>query len=132
MGINYRYSMPYVKLRIPMRIVSPNRTEHWTKTAKRRKKQHQVVSYLLRTQQPIPYLPCKVTLTRISPRPYDSDNLQYSFKGIRDSVADWIIPGKKRGLADSDPRIQWEYDQIKGDVGEHAILIVITATDKII
>ena len=35
-----------------------------------------------------PWLPCVVTLTRISARGLDDDNLQGAFKAVRDSVAD--------------------------------------------
>jgi len=73
-----------------------------------------------------PALPVKVTMTRISPREYDDDNLTSSMKEIRDKVADWLIPGLAPGRADSDERITWVYEQRKGQPKEIALEITFT------
>lgn len=64
-------------------------------------------------------LPCHVTLTRVSPRKLDFDNLVYSFKTVKDVVADLIISNAydlplldSKGRYDGDDRITWSYDQI--------------------
>lgn len=126
--------MPFVNLKIPMKTVSEsNRTsEHWTKKAKRHKKQQQVIRYILNTQEKPPYFPVKVTLTRIAPRSLDShENLPMAFKWITDAISDWLIPGLAKGRADSDKRIQWEFEQQKGNVREYAILITISSINNI-
>lgn len=69
-------------------------------------------------------MPCRVTLTRNAPRMLDGDNLQGSFKSIRDIVADLIIPDQGAGKADNDPRIQWEYTQEKARIYSFTIRIV--------
>ena len=53
-------------------------------------------------------LPLVVTLTRVSARYLDDDNLATAFKSTRDGIADAL------GLDDRDPRIRWEYAQEKG------------------
>lgn len=55
--------------------------------------------------------PCKVRLTRIGPRALDGDNLQGSFKYVRDTIARMI------GIDDGDPLIEWFYYQRKGAYG---------------
>ena len=69
------------------------------------------------TEQRSVALPCRICLTRIGLRPLDFDNLVYSFKYIRDEVADLIIPGLARGRADGDKRIEWDYKQEIGQNG---------------
>jgi len=124
--------MPFVNLKIPLKLVTPNKMEHWTERHKRNKKQRQVINYFLNTQEKPPFFPLEISLTRIGPREWDYDNLVFSFKNSRDTLSDWLIPGKAKGQADGDKRLQWLYSQEKGEPKEHAILIVITATDKII
>jgi len=58
-------------------------------------------------------LPCKIVLTRVSPRSLDTDNLPCAFKWIRDAIADLIIPGLAPGRADGDELIEWVYEQEK-------------------
>lgn len=48
-----------------------------------------------------------VTITRLSARQLDSDNLASSQKHVRDGVADAL------GIDDRDPRVRWEYAQEK-------------------
>lgn len=122
--------MPWVQIRLPIRLVSEaNNTEHWTKKRKRKLQQQKMIGYLLNSQERPPYFPVLVTLTRISPRWLDSDNLQMAFKSIRDCVSNWLIPGKAPGQADSDKRIQWHYMQEKGQPKEYAVQITISAVD---
>ena len=49
-----------------------------------------------------------ITLTRIAPRPLDSDNLARSFKAIRDGIADALE------INDGSKRLTWNYEQRKG------------------
>lgn len=109
---------------LPIRTISEsNSFEHWRYKHIRHKRQKQLVhAYLDGIQVE---LPCQVTLTRISPRKLDSDNLVTSFKWIRDAVAEIIKPGLRVGRADDDIRFTWHYMQEKGNGSEYAIRILI-------
>lgn len=81
---------------------------HWSKRHKRNKRN---AMSLLPIKYDIPkQLPCVIRLTRLAPRKLDSDNLAYAFKGIRDTLADFIKPGLAPGRAD-DKDINFEYAQ---------------------
>ncbi|MDC7243634.1 MAG: hypothetical protein PQJ44_06835 [Sphaerochaetaceae bacterium] len=119
-----------INIKIPMHLVSEaNIQEHWTKKHRRKKKlQLLLLAYWPKNNIE---LPCTVSLTRIAPRTLDSDNLQFSFKYVRDFIADQLIPGKSAGRADDDDRIFWEYDQKKGKPKEYAIDITIESKLKV-
>lgn len=103
--------------KLPLRTVSEsNSREHWYAKALRAKIQKKSIWYAFNEDRPNIPLPCIVKLSRKGPRLLDSDNLQSSFKAIRDQVADQIIPGLPPGRADGDPRIEWQYDQSKDKV----------------
>lgn len=54
-----------------------------------------------------------VVLTRVSPKAFDSDNLEAAFKSVRDGMAEaW-------GINDADPRVTWVTDWRKGKA--HAV-----------
>lgn len=101
-----------MKFTIPVKLVSTaNKREHWGKRA-RRAKVHRGSAYLL-TPDGI-NVPCTIRMTRIAPRPLDSDNLAISCKSVRDGIADAI------GVDDGSELIKWEYDQRKGKPKEYA------------
>ena len=50
-------------------------------------------------------LPCVVTMTRVSPRGLDDDNLRSALKATRDGIAD------KLGVDDRSPLVEWRYAQ---------------------
>ena len=119
---------PYIDITIPMRLYSEmNVREHWAKKYKRWKDQkYRLFANLIAFAPHGPYpLPCIVKLTRIAPRKFDGDNLQASFKHLRDCIAGLLIPLKNSGHADSSPLITWIYDQKKGGVREYAIQVQI-------
>ena len=92
---------------LPIATVSEaNRRDHWQVRRKRAKAQRQMAAALV----PRCRLPCVVTLTRISPRLLDDDNLRQALKAVRDGVADRL------GIDDRDPRVEWRYAQRKGAV----------------
>lgn len=120
-----------MKFKLPIKTVSEaNLTnQHWTKRAARHKKQKDAIRFALTNKITPDMLPCKIKLTRIAPRKLDKwENLPMAFKYILDSLASLLIPNKAIGQADSDSRIQVEYDQIKGATGEYAIEIEINET----
>lgn len=95
-----------------------NLREHWSATAKRAKLHRQIVGYVM-NGQPKPDLPCIVRFIRIAPRELDDDNCVSGFKACRDGFADWL------GIKDNDPRVSWEYAQIKGKPRQYAVRVEI-------
>lgn len=117
-----------ISLKIPIKVQSPNTMEHWRQRATRNKKHAALIKLQLSTAQEAKStidFPCVVTLTRLAPRLFDEDNLIFSMKSYRDTVADYLIPGLKPGRADGDKRITWIYKQQKGAPKEYALLIDI-------
>src|ERR1700759_3622968 len=91
-----------------------NTTEGIYVRHRRNKKQKQITTAYLYKHRPVVTLPCSVRLTRISPRRLDDhDNLHSSLKYIVDTIADYIIPGKRPGFADNSKEITWIYNQEK-------------------
>lgn len=89
--------------------------QHWRRKSKRHKRQQWEVWYLLNQVACYENIPIKIRLIRINPRMMDTgDNLPYSFKWIRDKIADMIYPGLKAGRADDTNLIEWDYGQEKG------------------
>lgn len=67
-------------------------------------------------------------LTRISPKPFDSDNLEAAFKSVRDGMAEaW-------GIDDADPRVTWVTDWRKGpkDAVEAALWVLPHASEPLV
>lgn len=103
--------------------------EHWTKTKKRHDNQKLLVRASMKHYlfEEIPR-PCIVTMTRISPRQMDDDNLIQAFKWIKDELASIIIDQFKQfrpGTCDNNNKISWEYKQKKGKVRQYAFKIEI-------
>ena len=101
---------------VPMRIQSvANLREHWSARGKRAKAQRYGIAARLHAAGF-----CRgasvVTLTRIAPRPLDTDNLSSGFKALRGGVADWlhIDDSTKTG-------IEWRYAQRRGKPNEYAV-----------
>ncbi len=109
---------------LPIKLSSEaNSREYWAKKHKRHKEQKTRVKIAFLEHRPEITLPVKITLTRISPRKYDPDNLQTAFKYIRDAIAENIFPGTKAGMADNHPQLSWEYKQETGFPKEYRIVI---------
>jgi len=110
-------------IKIPIKVISEANTwdGHWIKKYKRKKAQN---IWLHVAMKGIDLKGVnKVTLTRIGPRKMDTDNLLFSLKNIRDSIADKINPGLARGQADNENLITWQYRQEKGEPKEYALKI---------
>lgn len=92
-----------VTVAVPVRTESePNRRDHFHAKARRVRLQRDAVALCL-SRTSVPPLPVAVTLTRIAPRAFDSDNAVASLKAVRDEVA------AVYGVRDDDPRIAWHY-----------------------
>ena len=115
-----------MKIEIPMKVISEaNSHEHWRYRQRRAKTQRYSTSWNLYCElgdRPVSLLPCRVTLTRLSPRKLDTDGLVSAFKAVRDGVADWA------GVDDGDERWDWQYKQEKSK--EYGIRIEIEANQK--
>jgi hypothetical protein len=116
---------------VPIKVVSSgNIREHW---AVKKKREDKYVKELLEIKPQVSnvFLPCEVNLTRVAPRKLDIDNLLYSFKKIRDTIADFIVPNLRPGQADSYPGLTFSYDQRKGSTKEYAIIVTIIKDEKV-
>ena len=106
---------------IPVRLISPNTKEHWSKPYKRKKDISWMLHNLYHTTTPKPEIPAIVYLERQikkggRQRFFDSDNLIFAFKQIRDIIADILRPGLAPGRADDDEDlIKWQYSQAYAD-----------------
>lgn len=107
----------------PIRTVSEaNQREHWAIKFKRKKDQQ--LEMLVALQNNLVgkkvKLPCVVKLTRIGPKPLDSDNLAGAMKHVQDAIA------KKLGIDDGDTeKIRWEYHQFPIRIREYAVKVSI-------
>lgn len=116
-----------VTVEIPMALPSAgNLHEHWRKRHQRIKAQRNATALVLKLTRPESHWPLEtrapmslaewvplglrlaVTLTRVSPRKLDDDNLAFAFKGVRDEVAAYF------GVNDNDSRVTWRYAQERG------------------
>lgn len=105
---------------VPIRLESlANKREHWSARA-RRAKAHRRATWLAIAGAPKP-LPCVVTITRVGPRPLDTDNLAISAKHCRDQIAAHL------GVDDNDPRVEWIYKQSKGGPRVYEVRVMIEA-----
>ncbi len=100
---------------LPLVTVSEsNRRDHWTVRAKRSRDNRTVARVMFAkarfdaTGQIYLSGRAVVTLTRISPRMLDDDNLRPALKAVRDGIADALQ------IDDRDPRVEWRYAQRKG------------------
>jgi hypothetical protein len=86
--------------------LTPNARLHPQVVARRRRREHQVVTAALRGITP-PAGPWRVCITRVGPRAMDDDNRTASAKGCRDAVAAWL------GVDDGSDAVRWE---VRGEV----------------
>ncbi len=121
-----------VSIKIPIYVQSPNVQEHWRKKANRNKKHELIIKSFLDQSIEANFLKkstqdgktkFSITLTRISPKKLDYDNLCYSFKPILDSICSWLRPSLKKGQADKDVHVV--YFQKKGNTKEYAFIVEI-------
>lgn len=117
---------------IPLRLVTETQGQrNWRTTYVRRKSQRRTTyAWLTHLLGCAPPLPLTVTLTRVAPRPLDSDNVVSSFKAVQDGVADWIdgTPLLRKGVGGGQDRqegLMWRYQQRKGKPREYAVEIVV-------
>jgi hypothetical protein len=107
-------------------VSEANAHTHWRQRQKRAKAQRLLASRVLgpRVAAVKPQLPLAVTITRIAPRPLDSDNAVGSAKHVRDGVADAL------GINDGDPRVTWVVRQERGAPKTYAVRVEVTERDS--
>ncbi len=114
-----------IRINAPIKLISPNKKMHHMILYKKEKSMKECIKFLLKVETTIPqHPPLHVRLTRYSKKLFDWDNFISACKPIRDCVADFIIPGKAPGQADSSPDIYWHYIQEKLKKGEQESLTV--------
>lgn len=99
-----------IKFTVPVATPSvSNQRIHWRKRHAQTKLQRGVTAMAWRAAElKAPPLPVVVSLTRVSPRTLDDDNLRGSLKAVRDEIA------KVLSVDDGDTkRIAFAYDQRK-------------------
>lgn len=107
---NTRGKMMSYEKTLPIHTVSEaNIKEHWAAKAARVKSQRETACWAVRSMMPSCKIPdglkIRVRLLRIGKRKLDGDNLQSSFKAIRDGIADAF------GIDDGSDRYEWNYSQ---------------------
>lgn len=132
-----------VVVEIPMKLPSAsNMREHWAAKHRRVKAQREATRLVLKTKPirwvsdasgRVAYAPMlahwsvarlAITLTRVSPRKLDDDNLRGAFKACRDEVAAHF------GVDDADPRIVWRYAQERGPACVRISFDVVTRSSN--
>lgn len=114
-----------IRINAPIKLISPNKKFHHMVLYKKQRKMTEPLKFLLKLEkQNLDPLPVHVRLTRYSKKSFDWDNYITACKPIRDCVADFIIPGKAPGQADSSPDIYWHYNQEKLKKGDMESLTV--------
>lgn len=107
--------MNVIEFSVPLKLTSPNTSQHWSKKYKTRKTEKLAILSAWPINQTIT-LPVHIIITRVSPREFDYDNFIASLKGCIDTIAAKLIPGLAPGRADGDPRIKWTFIQEKGPI----------------
>ena len=113
---------------IYLRTVSgANAREHHYARARRVREERSIArgGWLRMGKPALPKPPCKVTITRISPRKLDNDNLGTALKGVRDEVAAIL------GVDDApDLGVVWACEQRRPDKpNKHLVEIMIEDVD---
>lgn len=101
--------MSALEFSIPIQTKSAtNLREHWAVRSKRVASERRATTY--RTPPAFKALGplLRITLTRVSPRELDDDNLRPALKGVRDALAASLR------IDDRSPLVEWGYGQEKG------------------
>lgn len=115
-----------IRIETEIKLTSPNVKKHHMVEYSNNKKKKTAIRCLLNLEKHnMPNLPVHVRITRQCKRQFDWDNFVSACKPIRDTIADFIIPGKAPGQADSSLDIYWHYDQEKYNNKKEKLVIEI-------
>ena len=113
-------------------VNTTNAREHWSTRSRRVQAEHEAVAAALigypNAWRETLAAGCVVTLTRVSAGTLDGDGLAAALKGVRDACACWLYGGRP-GERDSDPRVEWRYDQRPGKRTRPAVIVEIEPRD---
>lgn len=124
-----------IEFMLTLRTKSPNVAENgWTRSTRRKAERHATWAAWMaqRLETLADNERATITLTRIGPRPLDTDNLYGSCKTIVDTLSALLILGRmpergRMGHYDSDPRLSFRYAQEKGKYAVRVSIEVETA-----
>jgi hypothetical protein len=120
--------METIEFFMPIKTVSEsNNFDPWRKKSARHKSQKISTRFCLLQSRGTKEIkiPCKIKLTRISPRFLDEhDNLRVSLKYILDALCEEIMDDRRSGRADSLPGLSFEYAQEKSK--NHGVKVEIS------
>ncbi len=115
-----------IEIKIPIKLKSmANLPMHYMKKSSINKNIKTAVAFSLRNVINSCPTPVKITLTRVSPRKLDYDNLVYAFKPVRDIISKLYFPDLQIGKADGFDCFEWIYNQDKGVPKQYEIRIKI-------
>ena len=127
--LRYGNGALWMAFTLPVLTRSPNKTQVATrggmmKNRRLNDKERQIAHDCTKARLPLGWdrqpLQFRVTLCRLSAGVLDEDNGVASFKHVQDGIADAL------GFADdSDPRLDWHYDQDKCKRGYHGVRVTI-------
>lgn len=116
-----------LKETFPIKLVSPNRYQHWSKRNNTNKALRLILQAWWNRQKQVPKPPCTVSIIRVASRKLDNDNFVASAKSLRDILSDLLVPGLAPGQADNEKHgIIWVYGQERGAPKEYAVRIEIS------
>jgi hypothetical protein len=120
---------------LPLEIQSPNVREHWSKGFARNKRNKERIAKAWALEPHKPSSPCTISIQRLynpskCEKRMDDDNMVFAMKGVRDCLADLIIPGHPPGQADNlKLGITFQYEQLTAT--RKGIRIVIMEQEEI-
>lgn len=92
---------------VKLELKSPNVQGHWSKRYKRDQENKLKIILAWKLAKKRPKAPCIVHIHRMfsgKQKPMDYDSYTMSLKGVRDSIANLLIPGLAHGQADDEKR----------------------------
>lgn len=99
-------------------VLSPNQPKHWSVSHSNNSKNRRILNKQWLCESEKPSVPCTVTIQRLynpskRQKRWDEDNWISGCKGLRDIIADLLVPGLAPGQADN-PKygIKFHYDQL--------------------
>lgn len=118
-----------IEIALGVRLESrANVNKHWSHTYKTKKDVNEALKLMLalvaNDVRQAMATGCKVTMVRVAPRRLDKDdNLPMAFKGIKDTLAQWLFGGQV-GRNDERQEVSWVYEQANEGVKIYGVRVV--------
>lgn len=109
-------------------VSEANNHAHWRGRARRARAQRRATGLVMASQfdRRGVALPCVVSLTRLSTRRLDDDNLRGALKHVRDEIAEWL------GVNDASPVVQYKYDQAACRCGGEGVRVELHSGARLV